>query len=486
MDSHRRHLHRGFNWLGGAAAIAKVIDMATLLAVLLFLSKQQVGVASLVISVGTIVESLDGLGSREALVQAPALSRAQLDTLFWFIAGAALIVAALMLVAAPYLEALYGVAGMAVYFVAVAAKQPIVGAAVIPLAMMSRDLQYERIAVVNVSATLGAALTRLGLAVAGAGVWSLVGGYFASGLYTLIAAQLARPFWPRLHFRMGEIAPLVRFGVHAATSNFLDQWLRNVDYLLIGWFYGPARLAVYRVAFAIGMEPALAVGTLINRTVLPVFVRASAVKGELAQSLMWSLRRLALLIAPLAAATILAAGPITALIHDAQGHSYAAAALPLELLAGAALLRVTSQLLYPLVMGSGRPEIAARLSLVTLLLLVAGFILVGMRFPARTGIAAASAVWVALYPLLLVWEGRYLRRHWNIGARELARAFRAPLIGAAVLACALAVVRLLARGADPGIQPGMQLGIVAVAAAITYAVLSLHARERRAADDTQS
>jgi len=46
------------------------------------------------------------------------------------------------------------VAGMATYFVAAAIKQPLVGAAVIPLAIMNRDLQYERIAVVNVCATL--------------------------------------------------------------------------------------------------------------------------------------------------------------------------------------------------------------------------------------------------------------------------------------------------------------------------------------------
>ena len=38
------------------------------------------------------------------------------------------------------------------------------------LALMNRDLQYERIATVNVAATLAAALTRLGLAVAGGSV----------------------------------------------------------------------------------------------------------------------------------------------------------------------------------------------------------------------------------------------------------------------------------------------------------------------------
>ena len=191
MDSHHGHLARGFNWLGGATIVAKVLDFSTILAALLFLTKEQVGVASLVVSIAMVVEAFDGLGTGEALVQARSVSRLQLDTLFWFVIGAAALVAGLTLLAAPGIAAIYGVAGMQAYFISAAIKQPLVGAALIPLAMMSRDLQYERIAIVNVFATWAAALTRLGLAVAGTGAWAIVGGYAASGLYVLIGALLA-------------------------------------------------------------------------------------------------------------------------------------------------------------------------------------------------------------------------------------------------------------------------------------------------------
>jgi len=290
VNSHQRHLRRGFQWLGSATVIARVVDLVTMLAVLPFLTKQQVGVASLVLAIGMVVEAFVGLGTREALVQAQSVSRSQLDTLYWFVAAAACVLGALVVVAAPLLGALFGIAGMAVYFLAIAAKQPIVGAALVSLTMMNRDLQYERIAVVNVCATFGASLTRLGLAVSGAGVWALVAANCASGLYTLIGAQVARPFWPRPHLRIREISPLVHFGLRVAVSNGLEQVFRNVDLLLIGWFYGPAPLAVYRVAFAVAMEPAIAVGALINATALPIFARVSAAKDELAQSLLWSHR----------------------------------------------------------------------------------------------------------------------------------------------------------------------------------------------------
>ncbi len=475
MDSHHRHLRRGFNWLGGAMAAAKVIDFATIVLVLRFLTKEQVGLASLVVAIGTIIEALDGLGTGAALVQARSLTREQLDSLFWLIVGAAMLIGIATIAVGRPFAVLYGAAGMPAYFLAIAIKQPLVGGAVIPLGLMSRDLQYERIAIVNLCSTLATAATRLGLAVLGAGAWAIVIAYAASGLFTLIGALLAKPFRPRLRFHMASISPLVRFGLRAASSTLFEQTFNNVDYMLVGWFYGAAPLAIYRVAFDIATQPALAVSTLINRAALPVFARVATVRDSLAQSLTWSLERLATVICPLAVAIILAADPICALIHDEQGRSYAAAGLPLKLLAAAALLRVFSQLMYPLLLGSGRPRTAARLSAVTLLLLSGGFAAVGFALPAGKGIVAMAALWLAVYPLLLAWDVRYLRRHWDIRIVSLARALRAPLAAGAALAGMVELARLWITGADPRVQ----VAVILAAAALTYGGLYLHARQRR-------
>src|SRR5882762_1271349 len=394
MDSHQQHLRRGFNWLGGAMIIAKLTDFGTILVVLRFLTKEQVGAASL-------VEALDGLGTNTALVQAPSLSRLQLDSLFWFIIGAACVVAGLILLAAPWIASLYGIAAVAAYFLAVAIKQPLVAAAVIPLALMNRELQYERIAMVNVGATFAAALTRLGLAIVGAGAWAIVIAYVASGLFTLVGALLLRPFRPQLQISMSAISPLLRFGWRATLSALCETMINNVHYLLVGWFYGAAALAEFRVAFDLAMEPANAAGTLINRTALPVFAKVSAVREHLAQSLTWSLRRLLAVVTPLAAGVVLASDSITTLIQDLQHRSYASASSPLKILAAAAVLRVVSQLTYPVMLGSGRPHLALRFSAATLIMLSAGMLFVGFTFPAANGVVGMSTVWLLVPPLLL-------------------------------------------------------------------------------------
>ncbi len=474
-DDHHGRLGRGFTWLGGATIVAKLVDFGTIVVMLGFLTKQQLGVASLVISIGMVVEALNGLGTGEALIQARTVSRGQLDTLFWYVTGASVLSGGAVLLASPAIASAYGDAGMAGYFVLIALKQPVVGAALIPMALMSRALQYERIALVNVGATLLAAGTRLGLGAAGAGTWALVAGYAASGLFTLAGAALAHPFRPRLRVRLAPVLPLARFGLHAAGAGIAEQMFKNIDYLLIGWFYGAAPLAIYRVAFDIAMEPAMAVGTLVNRTMLPVLARVAAVPRQLAQTLVWSLRRLVLLVAPLMAALVLAAHPLTALLHDHAGNSYAAAAGPLRLLALAALLRVTMLLLTTALIGTGRPAAAARLSAAALLLLGGGILAIGLTVSERYGLVAVSAVWLGIFPPLLGRCLHILRRSWSIGAAVPARTFAAPAAGVASLVLtAWLALALVDRDALI-----LRLGIVMVATLATYAVLFW--REIRAA-----
>ena len=470
MEGHQQHLRRGFNWLGGATIIAKITDFATILLVLHFLTKEQVGAGSLVVAFGAVIEALDGLGTSTALVQAPSLSRLQLDSLFWFILGSACAVAGVVLLAAPWIASLYGIASIGAYFLAVAIKQPLVGAAVIPLAILNRELKYERIAIVNVASTFAAALTRLGLAASGAGAWAIVIAYTASGFFTLVGAMLATSFLPRFRFRLSSISPLLHFGLRTTLSTLCETMINNVHHLLVGWFYGAAALAEFRVAFDVAMEPANAAGILINRTALPVLARVAAVREHLAQALTWSLGRLLAVVAPLATGLVLAADPITSLIRDEQHRSYAGASLPLKLLAAAAVLRVVSQLAYPVMFASGRPHLAVRFSATTLALLGCGMLLVGFSVPAAHGLAGMSTVWLVVPPLILLWQAHYLRRFADVGVRDLILASRAPLVAVSLLVLAVEAGRHLLGISNPALQLAM---------VVTMSVLACMALLRR-------
>ncbi len=151
------------------------------------------------------------------------------------------------------------------------------------------------------------------------------------------------------------------------------------------------------------------------------------------------------------------------LLHDAQGHSYAAAAVPLQILALAAILRITSQLITPVLVGTGQPGKAAWVSAATLVLLSTGILLVGLNFSARTGIIAVACVWLAAYPPLLAWGAFYLHRHWHIGPATLLRPFLLPGAGIAGLLAFVFIARLLIHASGPAIQIAIPLAATALA-----------------------
>lgn len=474
MSDHHSNLQRGFNRLGAATVVAKVVDLGATVTVLWFLTQEQVGIASLVWAIAVILEAAEGLGTGVAIVQARSVTRVQLDSLYWLSIAVAVLSGALLLLAGPLLGHLFDIPGMSYYLLPVVAKLLFVGAAVVPFQLLNRELKYERIAVINVCATIGAAATRVVVAALGGGAWAIILGYSAYGLFALIGAQIANPFLPRLHFQRRAIGALVRFGVQATAADGLQQIFRNIDYLLIGWFYGPAPVAIYRVAFEIAMQPAAAIGDLVNRTALPVFAKFAASRHRVGESLAWAVGRISALLGPLVAALILIAGPLTGAIHAAGGKSYAAAALPLKFLAVAAILRSVYELIYPLSLGTGRPGVALRLSATTLVMLTLGIVAVGLLCDARQGVVAISAVWLAIYPIMILWAASIVLKVYRLDLRALVRPLVPALAATVFVALAIDVAgRILV---DAELQA--RVGFALLALGVAYGALFLYGRRR--------
>ncbi|MBW1755997.1 MAG: oligosaccharide flippase family protein, partial [Deltaproteobacteria bacterium] len=83
MTEAQEQLKRGLMWLGSAAAIGRLVDVASTITVLFFLTKEEVGVATIAWAIGMVLEAVCRLGLGVAILQAEEVSRNQLDTAFW-------------------------------------------------------------------------------------------------------------------------------------------------------------------------------------------------------------------------------------------------------------------------------------------------------------------------------------------------------------------------------------------------------------------
>jgi O-antigen/teichoic acid export membrane protein len=370
------------------------------------LTQEQMGLGVLALSTCAIVESLSGLGIGNALIQGRAVTPEEESRLFWLTSVVGLGLGLSLAALAPVLALTYRDAELTPLVAVSGFKLLLVGVSVVPLSLLSKQLKFKDIGTVQTWASLGEGLTKITLAIGGAGAWALVLGNVARGLVLLVALGLLSAFRPRSPWAPARVGRLVRFGLQLSGSNALYQAYKNADYFLVGKLLGVDALGLYRVAFDVAMQPTDAIITLTGRVGFPVYSRLATDLPALRATFLTNTRSLFLMVVPVATFIFFAAAEVLALL----GKERWAGSVPLvQMLVWAGLMRAATVMFAQVYVAMGRPRYAMLESLVTLVLLVGSFWF-GLRVFPELGLLSVCVAWLLVYPLLLVGHLLLIRR----------------------------------------------------------------------------
>ena len=431
----RQELARGLWWMGAATLAMRLLDVGGSLLVLQFLSPADVGLAALAWSIAVALEAFNGLGVGQWIVRQRDLSHEALSGLFWFCTLLGVAAVALMLALAPLLAVFYADPRLGPMIVVSAAKLVFVGAALVPLQLLTRDLHFKLSGAVQTLATLGEAVTKVVLVLAGFGAWGLVLAGVARGVFLCLALWRLAPFRPARVAADGPTREAVRFGLRTALASILYHVYRNMDFLLIGRVLGTRVLGIYQTAFQLGMTPLEIVLQLVNRVQYPIYARLRHLPAELTQAFNRSARSLLLILGPVAALLCFASTDILQLVGAGK---WLPAVPMIQVLVWASLLRGLSQLFPQLYNATGRPGFSVVDSLVTGATLVSGFALALWLAPEGAGAQWVAWVWLLSYPLPLAAHFWMAARCSPVRAGPMLRELARPLLGIALVALLLA------------------------------------------------
>ena len=85
--------------------------------------------------------------------------------------------------------------------------------------------------------------------------------------------QLRHPFFPRLVFRPREVTHYIRFGLRTAASQVLYQLYTNLDYPIVGHYFGTRANGIYFAAYSIVLEPVKTIANVVIDVAFPTFAR---------------------------------------------------------------------------------------------------------------------------------------------------------------------------------------------------------------------
>jgi PST family polysaccharide transporter len=431
----RDEMKRGLWWLGAATLAMRLLDVAGTLLVLQFLGPGEVGLATLAWSLAVALEAFNGLGVGHVVVRQRDLSHRELSGLFWFSTLIGVAAVAVMAAVAPFIAEFYADWRLYPMVVVAATKLIFVGAALVPQQLLTRDLQFKTSGAAQTMATLGEAITKVVLVVAGLGAWGLVLANVARGLYLMLALWWLAPFRPSFTAADASTRRSIGFGLRVATAGILYHIYRNMDFLLIGRFLGTSAVGIYRAAWDLGMTPLEIVLNLVNRVQFPIYARLQEHAQELKLAFYRSARSLLLILGPVAALICFTSPDIFRLIG---GGKWLPAVPLVQVLVWASLLRGIAQLFPQLYVATGHPEYPLYDALATGTTLVAGFVLALTIAPPETGTLWVARAWLLTYPVPLAMCFVLARRCAPITPGEMARELTRPALGILLLSLVLA------------------------------------------------
>lgn len=187
-------------------------------------------------------------GVTTAIVQRTDLEREHLDSAFWINLVFCIVLGGLIVALSGWWADLNNVPELQDVISALAVVLVIWGLGIVQQAHLQRELQFQKLALrTNVAALLGGGVG-LGLALAGAGVWSLVGQQITAATASVALMWAVSDWHPRFRFSRRHAKDILGFSTSVFVANVGGFVNRRGDILLMGLFFGPTVVGIYRLA----------------------------------------------------------------------------------------------------------------------------------------------------------------------------------------------------------------------------------------------
>ena len=389
-------VNRGLAWIGIASSLVGVLDLLAILIILnTWVSKAEYGIATMCIWIFPILDQATDLGLSSAVIQKDDHSESKISTVFWINLGTASVLFVLLLIIAPIVGTQIGYPIVGWMLVVYGTKLLFQNLYFIPVAMMKRELRFKELSVIRVIANLAEFFGKIGFAAAGFGIWCFVLGPMCRVFVTGVGAQMRHPWRPKMILRISEAKEYISFGLKTSASQILFYFYTNVDYPIVGAFFGKEALGLYRLAFEVVLEPVRMISNVIVDIAFPAFARLRHTKDRLIAQFVSFTRLNLITVMTYSAIVLVAAEDVISVIFP----GYVGAEPAIRILCIVAVLRAVSFVVPPLLDGVGRPERTFKYTLTAAVALPLSYIGGAWLLGPSLGFVSVAVAWAIGYPI---------------------------------------------------------------------------------------
>jgi O-antigen/teichoic acid export membrane protein len=283
QDSHfaTDHLHADLKMRsirGGATtvvgqAVRMLLNLGSIMVLGRLLTPRDYGLIGMVTAVTGFAAVFKDLGLSTATIQRSQINHAQVSTLFWINVAISALLAGVVMVLSPLVAWFYGEPQLVPITIALGAAFIVTGVSVQHLALLRRQMRFGATATIDVIALAVGALCGILAAWRGLGHWALVCLAYGQLTTSTVLIWYASGWRPGPPVRHSGIRGILKFGGNLTGFGLVNYLVRNLDNVLIGWYWGPASLGLYTRAYGILLMPLQQINQPMTSVALPTLSR---------------------------------------------------------------------------------------------------------------------------------------------------------------------------------------------------------------------
>lgn len=450
-------------WMGLTKFGTRGVQLGMVVILANLLTPTAFGIAGVAFIVASLLNRFSQLGIDAALVQnAEDDVDRYLDTVFALNVVRGVVLAALLVLAAPLAARLFDTPMVAALLPVMAISPLAAGLRNPGLVYFTKDLQYHMRFLYEMSSSVMQFVVAVGFALYEPTVWALIYGFVTTGVVSMVASYLLHDYRPSLGFERDLAGELVGYGKWMLGAHVFNFLMDEGDDALVGILLAPAALGFYQMAHRIGNTPATEVTHVVSDVTFPVYSKIQSDLSAIRTGLLRAVQVSMLVAAPLALGMVAIAPTF---VEAFLGESWLPMIVPMQLLALYGLLHAYSASFGSVWKALGRPDFLTKVPMVVLVFTFAGIWPVTEAY----GIAGTAA-WVLLVRLLVATPlDTYVTiRMLDMGVFPLLRAAAYPTTAGGTMAGAVWLVqdRLVLGSAMLEFFVLLAVGVLTYAAAV--------------------
>lgn len=467
MAGLRHRALSGMQWTMAGRLMKSLLGIGILAVLSRYLTPAEFGVMALVTFITGFAQIFVDFGLRVALVQRKEVTARQQNTVFWTNLVMSFVMMAAVWIFAGWIADSFQAGRVEALVRAMSLVFPLVGVQIVSVTVLERQFAFARLASADMISTLVSGGAVVVMAVAGAGVWALVGQQLVQAAITTVMILWAARWRPGLEFSLHDLRRLFSYGGYVTLTNLVAYFNVNFDRPIIAGALSPQVLGYFTVAQQAVAAPFRIVVTMARKVLFPILSSLQKDRARMAGAYLDIQHAMVAVMAPACIGLAAVAEPFVDVV---LGPQWGPAAPLIALVALQMLLIPVAETNQTVLAAMGRARFQfAWVVFGTVLSLGALWLAIPRGIEAA--ILARMAVSITLMPLL----STYTMRQMGLPLTSLMRVLWAPLFSAVAMGLAVrfavsqieapALVRLLF---------GVPLG------AVLYAGLLLLLDRRRA------